>query len=73
MPFIEIMMLEGRSDADKRRLLEAVTLATHQALDLPLSGIRTWIKEVQRDSFLAGEAVGVEAPTPSAHAPVGEG
>ena len=57
MPFIEIMMVEGRNSADKQRLLEAVTLAAHEALDMPLSGIRAWIKEVPRDAFLPGEAL----------------
>ncbi len=73
MPFIEVVMLESRSDADKRRLLEPITLATHQALDLPLSGIRAWIKEAPRESFLAGESMSAAVASSAADAPVGEG
>lgn len=57
MPYIEIMMLEGRTPEEKRELLEAVTKATHETTGVPLPGIRVWIKEVARDSFLAGEAL----------------
>jgi len=56
MPLIEIHMLEGRSDEQKRAVLDAVTEAVRESLGAPLNTIRVWIQEFSPNDFMvAGE------------------
>jgi 4-oxalocrotonate tautomerase len=56
MPLVEIHMLEGRTDAQKRALLDAVTEAIRGSLGVPLTSIRVWIQEFSpREYMAAGE------------------
>jgi len=56
MPIIEIHMLEGRSDSQKKALLDSVTEAVRSSLGAPLSSIRVWISEFSpREYMVAGE------------------
>ena len=56
MPLIEIHMLEGRTDAQKRAVLDAVTEAVRDSLGAPLSTIRVWIQEFSpKEYMVAGE------------------
>jgi 4-oxalocrotonate tautomerase len=56
MPLIEIHMLEGRSDQQKRALLDAVTEAVRESIGAPLSTIRVWVQEFSpREYMVAGE------------------
>ena len=56
MPLVQIHMLEGRTDAQKKTLLEAVTRAVRDSLDAPPSSIRVWIQEFSpREYMIAGE------------------
>jgi 4-oxalocrotonate tautomerase len=56
MPFIEIHMLEGRTDKQKKELLDGVTEAVRSSLGVPLSSIRVWIQEFALTDFMvAGE------------------
>ncbi len=56
MPLIEIHMLEGRTDAQKRALLDAVTEAVRTSLGTPLTTIRVWIQEFSpREYMVAGQ------------------
>lgn len=56
MPLIEVHMIEGRTDEQKRKLLEAVTNAVNESIGAPLSSIRVWIREFSaRDYMVAGE------------------
>jgi len=52
MPLIQIQMLRGRSDAQKRKLLEAVTNAVHESLEAPLPSIRVWIQEFGAEEYM---------------------
>lgn len=56
MPLIEIHMLEGRTDKQKRALLDAVTEAVRDSIGAPLSTIRVWIQEFSpKEYMVAGE------------------
>jgi 4-oxalocrotonate tautomerase len=56
MPLIEIHMLEGRTDAQKKALLDGVTDAVRDSLGVPLTSIRVWIQEFSpKDFMVAGE------------------
>ncbi len=58
MPLIEIHMLEGRTDEQKRALMDAVTEAVRSTLGAPLTSIRVWIQEFSpREYMVAGELV----------------
>ena len=51
MPFIQIHMLTGRTDDQKRDLLSGVTDAVEQALGAPRDSIRVWIEEFPPEHF----------------------
>ena len=56
MPLIEVHMLEGRSEEQKKALLEAITRAVHESIGAPLPSIRVWIQEFSPKEFMvAGE------------------
>ena len=52
MPLIEVHMLEGRSDEQKKALLEAITRAVHESIGAPLPSIRVWIQEFSPKEFM---------------------
>jgi 4-oxalocrotonate tautomerase len=54
MPLVEIHMATGRTDDQKRALLEAVTEAVHTALGAPMESIRVWIHEFEPSAYMAG-------------------
>lgn len=53
MPLIEIHLLEGRTDEQKKALLTAVTEAVHISIDAPLETIRVWLQEISPKDFMA--------------------
>jgi 4-oxalocrotonate tautomerase len=53
MPIIQIHLLEGRTKEQKKRLLESVTRAVQDSLDVPSSSIRVWIHNIPPDEFMA--------------------
>ncbi len=53
MPLIEIHLLEGRSDAQKKALLTAVTRAVQDSLGSPLETIRVWVQEMSPKAFMS--------------------
>ena len=53
MPLIEIHLLEGRTDEQKRALLQAVTDAVHTSVGASLESIRVWINEFSRAEYMA--------------------
>ncbi len=52
MPLIEVHMLEGRSEEQKKVLLEAITRAVHESIGAPLPSIRVWIQEFSPKEFM---------------------
>ena len=59
MPIIQVNMLEGRSVAQKRRMIAAITDAVVGALDVSPDSVRILINELHPEHFaLAGISAG---------------
>ncbi|NML97819.1 2-hydroxymuconate tautomerase family protein [Paraburkholderia sp. RP-4-7] len=54
MPIALIKILEGRSPEKKRRLIESVSLAMAESLEMPIDGVRVLIEEVPPDCWGRG-------------------
>jgi 4-oxalocrotonate tautomerase len=54
MPLVQISILEGRTDKQKKDLLKAVTQAVHDSLQAPLQTIRVWIHEMPPTEYMIG-------------------
>jgi 4-oxalocrotonate tautomerase len=52
MPLIEIHLLEGRTDEQKKALLASVTRAVHESVGAPLESIRVWIQEFSSKEYM---------------------
>lgn len=50
-------MAEGRSPAQKKALMEAITEAMHEHLGAPRESVRVWINEFANTDFMAGGEV----------------
>lgn len=56
MPFAQIYMIEGRTDEQKKAVIEKVTAALHEAVGAPVESIRVWIHEVPKTQWgIAGK------------------
>ena len=53
MPLVEIHLLEGRTDEQKKALLTAVTAAVHDSIGAPLETIRVWVREFSPKEYMA--------------------
>ncbi|RZS46769.1 2-hydroxymuconate tautomerase [Sphaerotilus mobilis] len=51
MPFAQIYMLEGRTEDQKRAVIEKVTAALHEAVGAPKETIRVWIQDVPKQNW----------------------
>lgn len=46
MPFAQIYMIEGRTEEQKRAVIEKVTAALCEAVGTPKENVRVWIQDV---------------------------
>jgi 4-oxalocrotonate tautomerase len=53
MPIIEVTMVEGRSNEDKRQLMLALTDAAQQSLQIPRDSVRIIVREIPDTHFAA--------------------
>ena len=53
MPLIEVHLLEGRTDEQKKALLTAITKAVNESIGVPLETIRVWIEEFSPKEYMA--------------------
>lgn len=53
MPLIEVHIADGRTDEQKRALLEGITRTVQETLGSPLGSIRVWIDEFSPDDYMA--------------------
>ena len=53
MPLVEIHLLEGRTDEQKKALLSAVSEAVHTSIGAPIETIRVWIQELSPKGYMA--------------------
>ena len=51
MPFAQIYMLEGRSEAQKKAVIEKVTQALVEAVGAPVNTVRVMIQEVPKENW----------------------
>jgi 4-oxalocrotonate tautomerase len=52
MPLVEIHMLEGRTDEQKKALLAAVTAAVRDSIGAPVETIRVWLHEFNAKEYM---------------------
>ena len=72
MPLVEVTMVEGRTPAQIRTLISALTHATAEAVDAPVESIRVVVREVPLTHWGAGDVTIAErrgAPDPRGPAP----
>lgn len=56
MPFAQIYMLEGRTEEQKRAVIEKVTQALVDAIGAPQQNVRVWIHEMPKENWgIAGQ------------------
>ncbi|CAM5778573.1 MAG: 2-hydroxymuconate tautomerase [Pseudomonadota bacterium] len=56
MPFAQIYMLEGRTEEQKRAVIEKVTQALVEAIGTPVANVRVWIHDVPKENWgIAGQ------------------
>lgn len=48
MPFAQIYLLEGRTEEQKRAVIEKVTQALVEAVGAPKENVRVWIHDVPK-------------------------
>jgi len=51
MPFAQIYILEGRTEEQKRAVIEKVTQALVEAIDAPKANVRVWIHDVPKSNW----------------------
>ena len=51
MPFAQIYMLEGRTEAQKRAVIEKVSAALVEATGTPIANVRIWIQDVPKENW----------------------
>ena len=51
MPFAQIYMLEGRTEDQKRAVIEKITQALHEAVGAPKEAIRVWIHDMPKENW----------------------
>jgi 4-oxalocrotonate tautomerase len=51
MPFAQLYLIEGRTEEQKRSVIEKVTAALSEAVDAPKENIRVWIHDVPNTNW----------------------
>lgn len=51
MPFAQIYIIEGRSEEQKRAVIEKVTQALVEAVGAPQQNVRVWIHDVPKENW----------------------
>ncbi|WP_050469191.1 2-hydroxymuconate tautomerase [Herbaspirillum chlorophenolicum] len=54
MPIMQIFLMEGRSQEQKEKLIEALTLAAMTSIDAPQETVRVLLTEVPKAHFGIG-------------------
>lgn len=53
MPLVNVNMASGRTDAQKKALMTAITQALVDTIGSPVESIRVWITEFEPTEFMA--------------------
>ncbi|MBK6714172.1 MAG: 4-oxalocrotonate tautomerase family protein [Burkholderiales bacterium] len=51
MPFAQIYMIEGRTEEQKRAVIEKVTQALVEAVGAPKESVRVWIHDMPKTNW----------------------
>lgn len=51
MPFAQIYMIEGRTEEQKRAVIEKVSAALVEATGVPIANVRVWIQDVPKENW----------------------
>lgn len=51
MPLAQIFLVEGRTEEQKRAVIEKVTQALVDAVGAPQQAVRVWIQEMPKENF----------------------
>lgn len=51
MPFAQIYMLEGRTEEQKRAVIEKVSAALVEVVGAPIENVRVWIHDVPKENW----------------------
>ena len=51
MPFAQIYMIEGRTEEEKRAVIEKVSAALVEATGAPIVNVRVWIQDVPKENW----------------------
>lgn len=54
MPFAQIYLIEGRSEAQKKAVIEKVSAALVEAVGAPPENVRVWIQDVPKTQWGIG-------------------
>jgi 4-oxalocrotonate tautomerase len=54
MPYVTVKMLEGRTDDQKRALVEKVTAAVSETTGAPAEKIAVFIEEMSKNNYALG-------------------
>ncbi|WP_307584560.1 MULTISPECIES: 2-hydroxymuconate tautomerase [Variovorax] len=54
MPFAQIYLIEGRTEEQKRALIEKVTRAIVEAVDAPKENVRVWLHDMPKENWGIG-------------------
>ncbi|MBO0958555.1 4-oxalocrotonate tautomerase [Neobacillus sp. MM2021_6] len=54
MPYVTVKMLEGRSEEQKRALVEKVTAAVSETTGAPTGNITVFIEEMSKNHYAVG-------------------
>lgn len=51
MPFAQIYMIEGRTEEQKRAVIEKVSAVLVEATGTPIANVRVWIQEMPKENW----------------------
>ena len=51
MPYVTVKMLEGRTDDQKRALVEKVTAAVSETVNAPVENVTVFIEEMPKNHY----------------------
>ena len=51
MPYVTVKMLEGRTDEQKRALVEKVTAAVSETVNAPVENVTVFIEEMPKNHY----------------------
>jgi 4-oxalocrotonate tautomerase len=64
MPLIEVHLLEGRTDEQKKALCSAITKAVQESIGAPVESIRVLLEEFSAGDYMAAGVWHGDKPRP---------